>query len=241
MSQDSKHPHLTCTVTQNLGEGAAAPNIAGHRSERSLETKTLPPRRNRVSSTYFLHASRVHSQEAPHLFVPGGGRLAREQRQRPPGSVLKHGRTEWARVGTVQSRKSRGAWGACSPAQRRPRQAAGWHQPGVLWVSFWGCVLHRPPGPRLEFSPVAILKFFIIFEQNLGMGPTNYEAGPGHKSWEFMKQVKEGILQAGGGSALGNSRKPGGWGEGRGTEIPFYPQTASFKWETGSGLKKKCF
>lgn len=56
-----------------------------------------------------------------------------------------------------------------------------------------------------------------------------------------MKQVKEGILQAGGGSALGNSRKPGGWGEGRGTEIPFYPQTASFKWETGSGFKKKCF
>lgn len=73
------------------------------------------------------------------------------------------------------------------------------------------------------------------------MGPTNYEAGPAHKSWEFMKQVKEGILQAGGGSALGNSRKPGGWGEGRGTEIPFYPQTASFKWETGSGFKKKCF
>ena len=173
MSRDSKLPHLTRTVTEDPGERAAAPNIAGHQSEWSLETKMLPPRRNRVSSTYSLHASRVHSQEAPHLFVPGGGQPASEQRQRPPGSFLKHGRAEWARVGTVQSRKSQGAWGACDLAQCRPRQAAGWHQPGVLWVSFWGCIPHRPPGPWFEFSPVAILKFFIIFEQNLAFSLWN--------------------------------------------------------------------
>lgn len=44
-----------------------------------------------------------------------------------------------------------------------------------------------------------------------------------------------------GGSALGNCRKQGGLDEGRGTEIPFYPQTASFKWEQVQGLKRSAF
>ena len=44
------------------------------------------------------------------------------------------------------------------------------------------------------------------------MGPTNYEAGPGHKSWDFMKQVKEGVLQAEGWVCPWQQQEPRGLG-----------------------------
>lgn len=64
--------------------------------------------------------------------------------------------------GHSQTERAR-SMGSLWPWPSTAHEAAGWHQLGVLWISFWGCVPHRPPGPQLEFSPVTILKILHHF------------------------------------------------------------------------------
>lgn len=111
-------------VTQDPGERAAAPKHGAPVRAESRNRNAPHPGRNRVSSTHSLHASRVHSQEAPHL-------LSQEE-------------------GDLQVSKLKATW--LIPQTRTGRMGKGGHspeqkEPGSMGSQAWPSTAHeRLPG-----------------------------------------------------------------------------------------------